>query len=71
MNHQRSNQRMNVSYTVQVQYKQYVLGYQLIIYQCHSTAADQGLQVSLLVALSFLHVAPLPARGDYTLCLSV
>ena len=42
-----------------------MLGCQLIINHGNSTAAEQGLQVSLLVALSYL-----PATGDYTLCLS-
>lgn len=47
----------------------------LITSHGNSRAARQGLQVSPLVALSYLPVAPLPAGGDYTrphntICLS-
>lgn len=47
------------------------VGCQLITNHGNSIAAKQGLRVSLPVALAYLPVAPLPARGDYTLCLSV
>lgn len=58
---------MHVSYTHYRYSIQYVLGCQLIINHGNIPAAEQGLQVSLLVALSCRPVAPLPARGDYTL----
>lgn len=49
---------------------QYVLCCHLIINHGNSTTTRQGLQVCLLVSLSKLPVAPLPAGEDYTLRLS-